>query len=413
MTDGENPEANQAPDTVPDHVPPELVKPWEYIEAPGARDDVHGANTVLFDGPDIFYSPNILVASQFGGWQVTRASLIREILRDAENFTSHNLTGFPQAIGERWDLIPLEIDGEAHARYRGLLNPLFNPAKADGLVEKVRELAISLAEQAKGGRGTDFQSTLGDPFPVGVFLHLMGWPVEDMPTFLGWVHKVLHGATLEDVRDGARSIKGYLLEVAAEPDREGLFNAIRNARIDGRMLEDDEWLGIVFTLFLAGLDTVANTLGFSFRYLAANPAQQNLLRGSPELIPNAMHELIRAFPPATTTRAVTRDLKFHGVQFRKGDIVRLLVQIAGRDSDVVEDPLALDFHRRPSSQLSFGIGQHICLGQHLARLEVRIALEEWLPRLPEFRLDPDIPPVFEPHGVWGVKTLPLLWERAA
>lgn len=402
-------------ESVPDHVPAELVKPWDYMDAPGADRDVHGANTVLFDGPCIFYSPNIRVASQFGGWQVARADLICEILRDTENFTSHHLTGYPQVIGEDWDLIPLEVEGEMHRKYRTLLNPMFNPAKAQGLEEKIRDTAVALAERtvAEGGGGIDFQAALGNPFPIGVFLHLMGWPIEKMPAFIEWSEMVLHGASLDEVREGSREIKQFLLgEAAKEPagsDRD-LFSAIRNASIDGRAITDDELLSIAFTVFLGGLDTVANALGFSFRYLADNPDQQNLLRTNPELIPNAVHELIRTFPPATTTRTAKRDVEFHGVQIKEGDVIRLLIPIAGRDTDSVGNPLEVDFRRKPNSQISFGTGPHMCIGMHLARVEIRIALEEWLPRLPEFQIDPGHPPVFQPDGVWGVNCLPLIWN---
>lgn len=406
---------NSPASKVPAHVPEHLVKPWEYMEPIGADRDVHQANTVLLDGLDIFYSPNIFVASQFGGWQVVRSKLIREILRDSDNFTSRNLTGFPQAIGESWELIPLEVDGEEHRKYRELLNPYFSPGYLKELEPRIRASAIDLAEQLPEEHGVDFQASLGDPFPVSVFLHLMGFPIEDMARFLGWVHKVLHSTSIEGVREGARDIKEYILAEAAERRRtpkKDLMSAILDAEVDGRPVGEPEWLGIVFTLFLAGLDTVANTLGFSFRYLADNPDQQRLLKTKPELIPNAVHELLRCFPPATTTRAVTRDFEFHGVPFRKGDIVRLLVPIAGRDIGTREVGNSVDFTHQGTSQLSFGAGPHLCLGQHLARLEIKIALEEWLSRLPEFRLSDDESPVFEPHGVWGVKTLPFVWNRS-
>lgn len=403
-----------AAERIPEHVPAHLVKPWDYADAPGAERDVHWANTILLDGPEIFYSPDILVASQIGGWQVTRAHLIREILRDSENFTVHNQTGFPQIIGENWDLLPLEVEGEAHAKYRALLNPYFSPGHLKGLEEKVRIAAINMVEQGIGPEGMDFQSKLGDPFPVSVFLHVMGLPLEDMATFLGWVHGILHSSTLERVRAAATELKEYILTAAAERRRapgDDLFSAIVGTKLEGRDLRDDECLGIVFTLFLAGLDTVANTLGFSFRYLADNPDQQRLLRTNRELIPAAVHELLRAFPPATTVRIVKRDIDFHGVQLKQGDVVRMLVQIAGRDGGGY-DRTTLDFRRQAASQLSFGMGPHVCLGQHLARMEMRIALNEWLPRLPEFRLSEERPPVFEPHGVWGVKTLPIVWDTS-
>jgi len=397
---------------VPDHVPADLVRPWTYDEAPGAQQDIHLANTALLQGPEIFYSTTTVAATAFSAWMVTRSDLMREILRDPETFSSRHLTGWAELLGETWELIPLETDGRTHRAYRMLMNPLFSPKNITALEDRIRQSAGGFIDAALKNGGCDFQLDFGHPFPVSVFLHLMGLPVEQMEQFLAWETGLLHGETTEDRRAAAQAIKDYLVAMIAERRQKptgDLISFAVTSRIDDRFLTEDEMLGMVFVLFAAGLDTVASMLGFIFKYLAENPEQQRLLRREPELIGNAMEEMIRALAPVTTTRVVTRDIDFHGVRLKKDDRINLPLPVAARDERECERPNEIDFRRERFRHITFGDGPHVCIGAHLARREIKIALEEWLTRVPEFRIADGQQPKVHAHGVWGLSSLPLTW----
>ena len=169
-------------------------------------------------------------------------------------------------------------------------------------------------------------------------------------------------------------------------------------------------MGLVESLLLfGGLDTVAATLNLIFKYLAEHPQQQQLLRDEPALIPNAVEEFLRAFSVVPSPRVVAQDFEFHGVAMRKGDRVILNVMMSGRDPSSRDDPNTVDFRRENTRHMAFASGVHHCLGAHLARRELRIALEEWTKLVPPFRTDPTDPPITHARGVWGVKRLPIVW----
>src|SRR5690606_22847696 len=150
------------------------------------------------------------------------------------------------------------------------------------------------------------------------------------------------------------------------------------AQVDGKPLSDDEALGVCFLLYSAGLDTVTNMLGMMFKHLAEHPADQQALRDDPDLIPNAVEELLRAYPIIVSNRLVTREVEFHGVKMKPGDRVALGTMFAGRDEREFANPDAIDFRREKVNHITFAAGPHRCVGSHLARRELRIALEEWL-----------------------------------
>jgi cytochrome P450 len=179
--------------------------------------------------------------------------------------------------------------------------------------------------------------------------------------------------------------------------------------VDGRDVTDAEALAICFLLFTAGLDTVAATLGFIFKHLAEHPAHQQRLRDNPSLIPAAVEEYLRAFPIVVSTRLVVRDLDFHGVKMKAGERVTLGLMLAGRDAREFPQPDEVDFDRENVSHISFAAGPHRCLGSHLARRELTVALGEWLARVPPFRLKPGETPVTHSIGPFGVDYLPLVW----
>jgi len=394
----------------PPHVPANLVRPWDFASAPGAETCPFTAISVLYKGPDVFWAPD----GRYGSpcWVVTRNDLIREVLQDAETFSSKRIAGFSMLFGESWDLIPLEKDPPEHAKYRTLMNPLFSPTRINAIEESVRRVAVTLVEKARAKAEFDFVTDFARPFPVTVFLTLMGLPLDLTPQFLAWEEGLLHGKTMEDRITAAVAIRDYLKQTIAERrsrPTDDLVSFAVTSQIDGRLLTDEEALGVCYLLFVGGLDTVAAVLGFTFKHLAEDEQDQQLLRQEPELIGNAIEEFLRAYGPVVTNRFITRDIEFHGVRMKQGECISLATALAGRDDREFSEPARIDFRRENVRHVTFSAGPHRCIGSHLARRELKIALEEWLIRAPPFTLKPGETPITHASGVFGVDRLPLVW----
>lgn len=256
-------------------------------------------------------------------------------------------------------------------------------------------------------------AAFGRPFPVSIFLQLMGLPQEQMARFLGWEDQILHGPNFEARAVAAKAIKSYLLQMIEERRRQptgDLISFAVTARKAGEPLSDDDVLGICFLLFVGGLDTVASVLGYAFKHLAEHQENQALLRREPALIPNAVEEILRAHAVVQSPRHAARDVNFHGAPMKKGDRVILAGSVAARDERSYPQAQVIDFKRENVSHLTFAVGPHRCLGSHLARRELRIALEQWTTRVPQFRLEPGAVPVTHGTTVFGVDFLPLVWS---
>jgi len=395
----------------PPHVPRELVRDFRFEALPGAeRDAVQAAADAVRQEPAIFFGLGARRGD--GAWVVTRHELIREVFQDAEAFSSLHNADFSMLIGEDWPLLPLEADPPEHAAWRILLNPIFAPAKMKALEDEIEALAIKLVEDVKGRGECQFVAEFAEIFPVQIFLKMFGLPLEDTAKFVEWEADLLHSLTMEGRSRAARNIVTYLREVIAQrrarPTTD-LISYVVTAQVNGKLLSDDEAVGVCFLLYSAGLDTVANMLGYIFKHLAEHPEDQQRLRDNPDLIPNAVEELLRAYPIVVSGRLVTRDLEFHGVQMKKGDVVVLGTMFAGRDGQEFANPDRVDFDREKVSHITFAAGPHRCVGSHLARRELRIAIEEWLRRVPPFRIKEGEAGVTHSLGVFGVSRLPLSW----
>ena len=187
-----------------------------------------------------------------------------------------------------------------------------------------------------------------------------------------------------------------------------LFGAALRGQVDGRPLNDDELIGFTFNLFIGGLDTVSTNIGLQMLHLAEHPDDQRYLRANPERIPRAIEELMRAYAPVTTFRTCTRDIEFGGVQMKAGDKVAMMTTLVARDPEEFDNPGEIRLDRNPR-HVSFGFGVHSCIGVHLARRELKIAMEEMLARIPEFRLAPGHT-VRRWIGMIAPVELPLVWH---
>jgi cytochrome P450 len=401
----------QTPAAAPDHVPADLV--WDHdLEAfCHELDDPFLSACRLHEGPDIVWCRN----ESYGqpGWVLTRHALVREAFIDYEHFSSHGGSGIEHIV-EGVRLNPIDYDPPQHTLYRQILNPLFTPKKVAELDDAVREVCDRLIAKFEGRGSCEFVEEFAIKFPSYIFLSLMGMPWEKLQDFLDWQDNLMRGEPMQRVAAAnsiATYLRGFLAEQRKNPTTD-LLKAIIAAQPEGRALNDFEVLGMLYTFYVGGLDTVYSTLGFTLRHLALHPELQTRLRDDPELIPAAVDEFLRAFSVVGTRRKVTKDFVFHGVQMRQGDRVLLPLFLAGRDPQVFDRPHEVIFDRPANpAGLPFGSGSHHCLGRFLARREIRIVLESFLARFDDIRIPPGETYQYHSGATFGVDRLPLAWDR--
>jgi cytochrome P450 len=243
-------------------------------------------------------------------------------------------------------------------------------------------------------------------------MQLMGLPASDTDQFLQWEFDLLHNLDLAVKAEAAAAIREYLLQLMHErrsQPSDDLATLIVQARLEDRLLNDDEVLGVYYLMFVGGLDTVAASLGLYFNYLAQHPELQSRLRSEPAQIPRAVEEFVRAFSPVTTRRIVTQDCELAGVAMKAGDWVTCVTALASLDPDEYPNPLEVELERPHPRHFGFSMGPHFCIGMHLARREIAVALEGWLNRVPPFRLKPGFEARMHGGPVIGLDTLELEW----
>lgn len=396
-----------------------LARPWNLADDPEAAICPFHAAAKLHQGPDMFFregEDHVRSAGLGGNWVVTRYALQQEILLDPVRFSSHLSIGFSRLIGDDWPLVPLELDPPEHSLYRKVIAPWFSPSFAKKISGEIRKLAIGLIEGIRAKGHAEFVTEFAQPFPVTVFLLLMGLPASQMPLFLAWEEDILRGASMEIRGGAARNIKTFLLALIEQRRKEpgeDIVSCLLNEEVDGAPIPANRLVGLCFMLFVGGLDTVSSSLGFIFRELAMRPELQRALREDPGLIPAATDEFIRAFGVVNTFRYATCDMDFHGISMRKGDLVQLPLGLASRDDRSYEEPHKIDFSRAGKRSLTFSTGPHTCAGMHLARTEIRIAIEEWVTRLPPFAIEDRSRITTATESVWALHCLPLTWPAQA
>jgi cytochrome P450 len=397
----------------PFHVAPEQVLDFNLNDAPGVHHDPYDTISELRrTAPRIFYTTRNSSGKQPGSWFLTNAEDIRHVLRNAALFSSQGNAGFSKLLGEQWDLVPLELDGARHGEVRHWANPLFSSAAVKKMEPAIRATCTSRIAEFSNAGGCEFVNQFGRPYPVTVVLQLMGLSVDALPLFLQWEDELLHSRDMTVKIAAARSIKDFLLaeieDRRAHP-RDDLFSQAVRAQIKGEPLSDNEVLGFCYLMFVGGLDTVASSLGFHFKYLAEHPELQQRLRDDPAMIPQAVEELLRRFAVVTMHRRATADTEIAGTQIKAGDWITLATPMAAMDDTAYPAPGVVDFDRANKSHVTLAFGPHTCMGMHLARLELIVALQEWTTRLPVFRIKPDSEVRMHAGAVFGVDELHLAW----
>ena len=405
--------ATRLANPVPAHVPPDAVFMLDFLNDPGLRADPQKRWDDIRAQRRAFYTPfprHPSVGTP-GDWVFTYAEDIRRILQDHETFKSGGTRAMGKMVGDSWKLVPTDMDAPEHGHFRTLMNPIFSPKRMAAMEGNIRARAAELIAPLAARKQCEFIQAFGRAFPVSIFLELMGLPLDRIDELVEIEEGILHpGPTgqVESVRALRDYLKGHIDDRRAHPTDDLISFAVKS-QVDGRPCTADEIMGICFMLFIGGLDTVTSTLSYVFRHLALNPQDQARLRANPELIADAVEELIRAHSVVTTGRIVARPVTVAGYDLKPGDYVSMPMTAASRDPAEFSDPDRIDLTRSPNRHAAFGYGPHRCIGSHLARRESVIALEEWLKAMPPFRLKPGAELYSDGAGVVSLHDLPLEW----
>nr|WP_154675219.1 cytochrome P450 [Parafrankia elaeagni] len=358
------------------------------------------------------------------GVLLTRSADIAALLTNPAVFSSGVAT---TQTGTERPLIPLQIDPPRHRDYRRILDPLFSPQRMKQMEEPITELARGLVDTIAAEREVDFVDRFSVRFPSQVFLSLLGLPLDQLPTFLefkdGFIRPEAitgqprgHEDSVALLKKTATAIYEYFDAVIADrraSPGDDIVSRFLETEVDGARLSHEDILDICFLFLVAGLDTVSASLDCMMLHLALHPERRQSLVDDPALIPGAVEELLRwESPVMMVARFATQDTEIAGCPVSKGQVVTGLLGSANTDEEEIPDPDVVRFDREPNRHIAFGRGPHRCLGSHLARLELRIALREWLARIPDYR----VPEGFEPTFTTTIRSLvalPLQLGRSA
>jgi len=340
---------------------------------------------------------------------------VRHVLSHPEVFSS----GIDAVtIGQVRPLIPLQIDPPHHRNYRKLLDPIFAPRRIALLEDRTRSLVRELVAAVVDDGACNFHAAVAEPLPTTVFLQLLGLPVSRAEEFL----RLKDGIIRPPVRTQEERI-AYTAEVGRriyavlqeaidermEQRSDDFLSLFLDAEVEGHRLTNDDVLDIGYLFFLAGLDTVTASLDCMLSYLARHPDQRRQIVDDPSLIQHAVEELLRWETPVQgVVRVTTEDSEIGGCPVGKGRVVNVMLGSANTDERSWDDVDTVDFGREGNRHIAFGGGAHRCLGSHLARMELRVALEEWHAAIPDYRVRDGVVLRYS-QGLRAVENLELVW----
>ena len=340
---------------------------------------------------------------RYGGmWAPVTAELVREIAYDTDRFTSRSVVvstspiETPPGIG---GAPPITSDPPFHGLARRLLLPPFAPKQIEPWEPEVRKLCRQrlddMGEITPGETVVDAAEQYAQHIPVNVIARMLGLPVEDDEKFRGFVHDALEGVNRspEERRLGFQRTEEYLdehIERHRVEPRDDLISYLLDVELDGQKLSHEHVRGSIVLLLIAGIDTTWSAIGSSIWHLATHADDRRRLASEPELMPTAVEELLRAYAPVTMARMVAKDSDFHGCPMKEHEWVLLPFPAANRDPELFEQADEVVLDRAENRHAAFGLGIHRCLGSNLARLEVRLAVEEFIGRFSDFELAGDV-----------------------
>lgn len=393
-------------------VPNDLVDPYEPFEWLSGQD----IPRLLYNRPTGGGMAAIAGGGMNGNWVVTHYEDIDRVYCDNDHFSNKGTAEFQRLIGETFRSIPLAVDPPEHTKYRMFLTHFLGPASITRNVEPnihavVNEMIGAIKDKGEVDMAWDF----GRVFPVRIFMGMMGFPKEMFDDFLEWEWNILHSGSLEKMQWALKSVldflRGFIAEKEKNPDQ-FLTSSIVHGKINGQPLTEEEKIGMVWFLWLGGLDTVAATIAQMYRRMALQPEIQTMIRNDPSLINGAVEEFFRTQPILSSGRRATKDFEWHGMQIKAGDSFSCFNPAGNFDETRFANPREFDPTRKGNRHFTLVAGVHSCMGGHLARRELRILLEEWFKAIPEFRVKDGADTAVFP-GLLSIRNLPLVWDVKA
>ena len=366
-----------------------------------------------------------------GSWMPTRYEDLFKIARDIEHFSSRDVLvapggpppeedeepdeDIPEALRDYApEAPPITSDPPIHTWARKLLLAPFSAKSVAKYEPETRELCRSLIDGFIDEGRADGAEDYAQQIPPYVIASMLGIPKDMTATFTEWVRNFLElGLTNTDLQgDAARLIFPFLwerIEEHKEHPQDDLISYLLAEKVDGEPVADTHVLGTSFLLLLAGIDTTWSSIGSALWHLAQHPEDCARLVAEPELMPLAVEELLRAYSPVTMARYVAEDVQYNGCKMSEGDRVLMNFPAANRDPDVFEDPDKVILDRKKNPHIAFGVGIHRCAGSNLARMEMTVAIEEWLAKIPDFRLEDPDAVTWAGGQVRGPRKMGLVW----
>jgi cytochrome P450 len=357
------------------------------------------------------------------GVLLTKKEDIMTALRQPDVFSS-NMDAVD--LKNKRPMIPLQIDPPEHKKFRKLLDPIFAPRKMAALDEEVSALVNHLIDQFIDRGEVDFAKEFSVPFPSQVFLTLLGLPLEELDRFIAMKDGIIRPDHVTGKMYGSKEALDYqqktadsvyeyfneILDLREQERRDDILSLFLDADVEGENLSRNDILDICFLFLIAGLDTVTATLDCMYAFLAQHPEQRRQLVEDPSLIPNAIEEMLRWETPVMgIARVAVQDTELGGCPVKSGDQIMVMIGSANCDEAEFADGDVVRWDRDVNPHIAFGGGIHRCLGSHLARMELRVALREWHKRIPEYEIEDDHTLVYTP-GIRSIEHFPMRFTKA-
>jgi len=354
-----------------------------------------------------------------GAWLPVTHADVSAVARDTDHFSSEGAVLANKPPRDQWvstapigGAPPITSDPPFHADARRLLLPAFSPQVVAEWEPEIRRLCNELIDNMGSVDTVDAAVQYAQNIPVYVIARMLGLPLEDSDYFRETVHLVLEeiGAEFGERQGGFEKLEAYLgrhVQDHIDNPKDDLIGFLLNAKIYDQPLSPQHVVGTIILLMVAGIDTTWSSIGSSIWHLAQHPSDLQRMVNEPELLPTAIEELLRVYAPVTMARIVGQDAEIGGCPVKRGDSVLLPFPAANRDPEVFPDADKVIIDREENRHVAFGLGIHRCLGSNLARLELRIAVQVFIQRFPQFELADPSAVTWSLGQVRGPRKLPV------